>query len=313
MPNKIRTDEALKAYIILSNLNCHYIIKNDAIKKIIKQDSFNSLHRFSKRELVHRLKLPDTKLDLFDRLYRDSLSPDALNRTVEKIRSMDIDVLLREDTSYPLSLEHIDTPPEILWLLGEDKVEVLKAPQMTIIGTRQPTAYGLQLAKEVSAYLAAHGICVVSGMALGIDGMAHLAALDQGGSTIAVLGSGVDVVYPKRHLGIYQRIQKQGLVLSEYPPGMKALPRHFPVRNRLLAGLGDVTIVIESTLRSGTLITCDFALEFGKDVLAVPGSIYSEQSKGTNKLIREGARPLLSAEDLDELIALSHFRRVLEE
>jgi DNA processing protein len=175
---------------------------------------------------------------------------------------------------------------------------VLSQPSVAVVGARSCSSYGAQVARDLARELAAAGVVVVSGMARGIDGEAHRGALEAGGVTVAVLGCGIDRDYPRSHADLADRIRQNGAVVSEYPPGVEPAPWRFPARNRIIAGLGLATVVVEARERSGALITADFALELGRDVFAVPGEITTALSAGTNDLLRQGAAPLLSAEDV---------------
>ncbi len=160
---------------------------------------------------------------------------------------------------------------------------------MAIVGARRPTDAGLRLARRLGSFAAGSGLAVVSGMALGIDGAAHAGALDAGGLTVAVLGCGTDIAYPRSHRGLYARIVEHGLVVSEYPPGTAPAPWRFPARNRLIAALAGTLVVVEARARSGALITADHALDLGRDVVAVPGAAGASAAAGTNGLIKAGA------------------------
>ncbi len=169
---------------------------------------------------------------------------------------------------------------------------------MAVVGARSASPYGAQIARMLGRELAGAGLVVVSGMARGIDADAHRGALDAGGRTVAVLGCGIDRDYPARHAELARRIAEDGLIVSEYAPGVEPAPWRFPARNRIIAGLALATVVVEARERSGALITADFALELGREVFAVPGEITSALSAGTNRLIRQGAAPLLGTEDV---------------
>jgi DNA processing protein len=187
-------------------------------------------------------------------------------------------------------------PPALLYALGD--LKRLDTPALAVVGSRDATHQGLEHARKFSREIGEAGIAVVSGLALGVDGAAHEGALGTVGSTIAVVGTGLDRVYPRRHLGLARRIAAEGLILSEFALGTPSLPDHFPRRNRILAGISLGTLVIEASLRSGSLITARLALECGRDVFAVPGSIASPQSQGCHRLIKEGAALVESAEDV---------------
>jgi DNA processing protein len=175
---------------------------------------------------------------------------------------------------------------------------------VAIVGARSCSAYGAQVAREVARQLAAAGVVVVSGLARGIDGEAHRGALDGSGLTVAVLGCGIDRDYPRSHADLARRIAEDGLVVSEYGPGVEPASWRFPARNRIVAGLSQATVVVEARERSGALITADFALELGRDVFAVPGEITAALSAGTNDLLRQGAAPLLFADDVLDALGL---------
>lgn len=198
---------------------------------------------------------------------------------------------------YPDKLKNISDPPKVLFCLGN--LELLNAKSIAIIGSRDYSAYGERATKEFSYNLAKNDICIVSGLAKGIDAFAHKGCLSAGGKTIAVLGNGLDIIYPKENEKLFYRIiENDGLVISEYPLGTKPKKQHFPARNRIISGLSDGVLVIEARKNSGTNITVDFALEQGKDVFVIPGNIYSKTSDGTNFLITEGAIPVLTYKDI---------------
>lgn len=198
---------------------------------------------------------------------------------------------------YPEKLKNISSPPKELFCLGN--LELMSKQSIAIIGSRNYSNYGKRAAKEFSYNLAKNNICIISGMAKGIDSFAHDAALNANGSTIAVLGNGVDIVYPKENIKLFNEIiSNNGLIISEYPLGTKPQRQNFPARNRIISGLSDGVLVIEAKEKSGTNITVDFALEQGKDVFVIPGSIYSKTSDGTNFLIKEGAIPVTNYLDI---------------
>ncbi|MDI3540555.1 DNA processing protein DprA [Koleobacter methoxysyntrophicus] len=229
--------------------------------------------------------------------YRSFINPD---RELEIIIKKGINVITIYDSEYPYLLKNIYDPPPLLYFLG--KLSDNDRGTIAVVGSRKATSYGKYTAEKISRELAGEGITIISGMAVGIDTFAHKGALSGGGSTIAVLGSGVDVIYPKRNAGLMQEIIKNGAVISEFPPGTQPVQSNFPARNRVISGLALGTVVVEAGERSGALITADFALEQGREVFAVPGNINSIYSKGTNKLIKQGAKLVDSVYDiLDEL------------
>jgi DNA processing protein len=209
---------------------------------------------------------------------------------------MELTVIRRREARYPPLLAQLHDPPAQLFVRGDP--EMLSRPAVAIVGARSCSPYGAQVARDLARELASAGIVVVSGLARGIDGEAHRGALDAGGATVAVLGCGIDRDYPRSHAELAGRIRESGGVVSEYPPGVEPAPWRFPARNRIIAGLCNATVVVEARERSGALITADFALELGRDVFAVPGEITAALSAGTNDLLRQGAAPLLSAQDV---------------
>jgi DNA processing protein len=224
---------------------------------------------------------------------------------VEPIRA--VRRLLRRDL--PELLQQIHDPPRSLFLRGAADPEILARPAVAIVGARACSPYGAQVARMLGRELAAAGLVVVSGLARGIDGEAHRGAIDAGGLTVAVLGCGIDRDYPAAHSELARRICERGLVVSEYEPGVEPAPWRFPARNRIIAGLTAVTVIVEARERSGALITADFALEDGREVFAVPGEITSTLSTGTNRLLRQGATPLTTADDVLELFGLEASQR----
>ena len=221
-----------------------------------------------------------------------------LRREMERIETMQLQVLTLRDDDYPRLLQHIADPPPVLYVKGELLPEDELA--VAIVGTRRPTIYGRQAAELFGGGLAKHRITVTSGLARGIDTFAHRAALDCGGRTLAVLGSGLDIIYPAENKKLAAEIAERGALISEFPLGTKPDGINFPRRNRIISGLSPACIVIEAGDSSGALITAEFALEQGRDVFAVPGSIFSPASRGPNRLIFEGAKPARGLEDVLE-------------
>jgi DNA processing protein len=225
---------------------------------------------------------------------------DDLDQVWERITQQNIQVMTLLDDHYPSLLKEIAIPPPVLYIRG--MLEEGDRWSVAIVGTRRMTTYGHQVTQVQAAHLAANKVTVVSGLARGVDAVAHKAALDAGGRTIAVLGSGVDVIYPSEHRKLAEEIISNGAIISDYAPGTPPEGVNFPPRNRIISGLSLAIIVVEAGERSGALITANFAAEQGREVYAVPGNIDRVQSKGTNALIRQGARPLLNKEEvLDDL------------
>jgi DNA processing protein len=227
-----------------------------------------------------------------------------LEKVMEKIIAQGVKVYTWNDEVYPKRLKEISQPPPVLFAKGSINVEDDWA--VSVVGTRRVTPYGRQVATEIARFLAENGVTVVSGLARGVDAIAHQSALQAGGRTIAVLGSGVDVIYPPEHRKLAEEIAAQGAVISDYPMGTQPDSTNFPPRNRIIAGLSLATIVVEAGETSGALITAKFAVDQGREVFAVPGSILTPQSEGTNHLIEEGARPLLRMNEILEVLKLEN-------
>ncbi len=212
------------------------------------------------------------------------------------------DLGLFDDPFYPALLKEIPDPPAFLYVRGTLRDDL---PALALVGARRATPYGLRIAREWAREVALAGAGVVSGLALGVDAEAHRGALEAGGYTVAVLGSGLDVVYPYQHRALAEEIVAcGGALISEFPLGARPERWHFPRRNRIIAGLCRAVLVVEAAERSGSLITARLAAEVGREVLAVPGSIFSPQSRGTHRLLKEGAWPATSVEDLLEALGL---------
>ncbi|HET7223813.1 MAG TPA: DNA-processing protein DprA [Rhodanobacteraceae bacterium] len=209
--------------------------------------------------------------------------------------------LLRcDEADFPPQLETIPQPPAALFVAGDSAA--LLAPQVAIVGARSASAQGLANARDFARTLGRAGLTVTSGMADGIDGAAHAAALEAGGMTVAVVGTGPDLIYPRKHRALAARIEQCGAIVSEFPPGTEARPDHFPRRNRLIAGLALGTLVVEAGLQSGSLITARLAAEAGREVFALPGSIHNPLAKGCHRLIRDGARLVETAAEVIEAL-----------
>jgi len=210
------------------------------------------------------------------------------------------EVLIPSDPGFPEALRGIPDPPTVLFAHG--RLDLLERPAVALVGSREHTRYGADVCGMLASGAAAAGLAVVSGMARGLDALAHEAALAAGGGTIGVLGNGIGVIYPAANRRLYERVSAEGLLISEFPPGERPHAGSFPRRNRLISGLSRVTVVVEAAHGSGALITAGTALDQGRDVMAVPGPITSSRSAGANALIRDGAEPLLALSDL-----LAHF------
>jgi DNA processing protein len=249
-------------------------------------------------EAFQQAGLPERALQNFLRL-RAEIDLDEL---YESILEQNITVLTTQDEDYPHLLQEIDQPPPVLYLRGS----LLPADDLAVavVGTRRVSAYGRQVAQDTAYFLAGHGLTIVSGMARGVDALAHQAALRAGGRTIAVLGSGVDVIYPPENRKLAEEIIDNGALVSDYPLGTQPEGINFPPRNRIISGLSLASIVVEAGERSGALITADFAVEQGREVFAVPGNVLSPMSRGTNRLIQKGACALVSPQDVLDVLDL---------
>ncbi|HYH12713.1 MAG TPA: DNA-processing protein DprA, partial [Thermomicrobiales bacterium] len=231
--------------------------------------------------------------------HRSKVDPEA---EYEELRGAGIDVLTLRHEDYPDLLREIPAPPPVIFLRG--KVSLIDRRAVAIVGTRRMSPYGREMARSLAWDLAQAGVTIVSGLAKGIDGVAHASALDAGGRTIAVMGNGVKRVYPAEHRSLAARIATQGAVLSDFHPDAPPDGPNFPARNRIISGLSLGVIVVEAPMRSGALITVDFAADQGREVFAVPGSVLSQASAGCHGLIREGARLVRSADDVLEDLRL---------
>jgi DNA processing protein len=228
------------------------------------------------------------------------ISPKTLHRAendIEKLLRKKYTILTLEDRKYPSYLRETFDPPCVLYCAG--KVDVLEEPSVSIVGARKPTPYGIAVAEKLAFDLASRGAVVVSGLARGIDSIAHWGAL-QGGKTVAVMGSGLNMIYPRENKRLFERIIERGAVITEFPLKSPPLGYHFPMRNRIISGLSLAVAVIEATIRSGSLITARLALEQNREVMAVPGNTTSELSRGTNWLVKTGAKLVERWEDVAE-------------
>ena len=257
----------VKKFALLNKFETAKRIYNATEKEILKVDGM------SDKIVQNMQKAKDAKL---------------LEKYEKYILKNDIKIINISDDNYPAKLKNIHAQPITIFANGD--ISLLNSKSIAIVGSREPSKYGIYVAEKFSKELSKEGITIVSGLARGIDTFAHVGALSSFGKTIAVLGSGIDVVYPKENAKYYREISEKGLIISEYIVGTAPESKNFPQRNRIISGLSDGVLVVEARKNSGTMITTDFALEQGKELYVIPGNITSNLSAGTNNLIKEGAK-----------------------
>ena len=257
----------VKKFALLNKFETAKRIYNATEKEILKVDGM------SDKIVQNMQKAKDAKL---------------LEKYEKYILKNDIKIINISDDNYPAKLKNIYAPPITIFAKGD--ISLLNSKSIAIVGSREPSKYGIYVAEKFSKELSKEGVTIVSGLARGIDTFAHVGALSSFGKTIAVLGSGIDVVYPKENAKYYREISEKGLIISEYIVGTAPESKNFPQRNRIISGLSDGVLVVEARKNSGTMITTDFALEQGKELYVIPGNITSNLSAGTNNLIKEGAK-----------------------
>ncbi len=228
----------------------------------------------------------------------DPVSRRGIIAEYDRVMEKNIGFIRKCDKDYPKLLKYIQVPPEQLFYIG--RLPTADRVSVGIVGARECTTYGRDMARLFGYRLAEAGVVVISGMAKGVDGWAHMGALEAGGETVAVLGCGVEVCYPSSNEKIYRQIPERGCIISEYPTKYGAMPANFPMRNRIISGLSRGILIVEARIRSGSLITADAALDQGKDVFVIPGRIGDVLSEGCNRLIRQGAIPVISPDDILE-------------
>ena len=268
-------------------------------------------------EELYKSKLEKTN-SIFTKKQMDAIAESKnrwdIEKEWEKLEKRKIKLLCLGEENYPEKLSKISDPPIILYQKGKDNL--LEKPSVAVIGARACSHYGSLAAKELGRELVHMGIVVVSGMARGIDGICQWAALEHGGESVGVLGCGVEVCYPPENRSLYDRLQQEGTLVSENPPFMQPSAGLFPLRNRIISGLADMVVVVESREKSGTLITVDMALEQGKEVYAIPGRMTDSVSRGCNKLIKQGAGVILSPREFVEEICpilLQKYQNIVED
>lgn len=270
------------------------------------------LGRLALTSLINHFQTPEKALTAIKKGWPklDGLRPDKLREVpsetdprvttaLKKLQEMGAWVTTLWHDSYPETLRHLPDPPALLYICGELPQS---SPTIGIVGTRHPTHVGRVFAEQTSEQLAHAGVTVVSGLARGIDTAAHRGALVGNGKTVAILGCGIDRIYPRENKELFWQITRRGAIISEYPPGTEPLPGHFPGRNRIISGLSKGVLVVEAAENSGSLITAEFALEQGKEVMAVPGGIDHKTSYGTNLLIKQGAHPVTNVAEIIQIL-----------
>lgn len=275
----------------------HLGISNKAISSL--NDRLTDVRDILKIDSKYLYKIEGMTSKIINKIVANR-KKDQIEAILSRLKENDIDTITIFNEDYPKSLYNVFEKPMVLYkkgdLIEEDELAI------GIVGSRKATDYGKWACEKFSRDLSQMGVTIVSGLALGIDSVAHRAALDEGGRSIAILGNGLNYTYPKRNKKLYEEMPRNGAILSEFPLDMPPLAHNFPQRNRIISGLSLAIIVIEAEERSGSLITAHNALDQGKDIFALPGNINSIFSKGTNKLIKDGARPLLEIDDIIEEI-----------
>ncbi|WP_428771930.1 DNA-processing protein DprA [Vibrio sp.] len=272
------------------------------LQQLLAVDRAENLLTYDRRQMT-MLGLSDEQITFIQ-----SKAPPLVERCLAwQQQSPQHHIVTRESPGYPALLAQIAAPPALLFVAGQ--LDTLSLPQLAMVGSRNASIDGRQVAHQFAQALASHGLVITSGLALGIDGQAHQGALDAGGRTIAVLGSGLDKLYPARHRPLAERIVESGALVSEFPPWAVPRPSHFPRRNRIISGLSAGVLVVEAAEKSGSLITARYAGEQGRDVFALPGSIHNPIARGSNRLIKQGACLVQEVEDvlqeIDTLVSWS--------
>lgn len=278
-------------------IHLHHIpvVTRNLLKRVLDQDpTLEQIYQWDQNYWLETFKLDKNRVTM---LYSQLHSKEVKRKIVYHANKFSILTILDDD--YPSSLKAIPDPPLVLYLHGNKNLLKL-SPNLSVVGTRFPSKHAFPIMKKILLPLIEQNFVITSGMAIGIDGFAHQLALENNGGTIAVLGSGFYHIYPKQHYQLFQQLGQDNLIISEYPPDQPPRKHHFPERNRIISGLSFGTLVIEAKQKSGTLITVDQALEQGKEVFALPGSILSETSMGCNQLIQDGAKLVQTSDDILE-------------
>lgn len=273
------------------------ILLISSVKKVTEREIFLLMENFDSLDEIKQCDIEEVskKLGIREKILSDIKNEEFNEKLLRRIESLRIKIIPYTDSDYPEKLLRYKPFPPVLYARGN--VSLLKKSGIAIVGSRRCSYYGKEIAEEFGKRLSLDNIVVFSGMALGIDRYSHMGALNGKGNTVAVLGTGIDVIYPASNRDIYEKIVERGCVVSEFPPGTRPFKQNFPFRNRIIAGLSQGVIVVEAAYKSGTFKTVKWALDFGIDVYAIPGDINRITSQGTNLLIREGATPIVSVND----------------
>ena len=288
--------------------DCVYWLRMHEIQGLGRQTTYQLLKAFGSAEAIFAASHANLRKvvsdDIANQIKAETVS-DQIKITLEWLAEPNNHLITLADEDYPRLLLETPDPPSILFAKGQ--LSCLQQPSIAIVGSRNPTAQGEKNAHDFAMLLAEFGFTIVSGLAIGIDAAAHRGALASNGKTIAVVGTGLDIVYPAKHRELAHEIIKQGLLISEFSLGTPSLPQNFVQRNRVISGLSMGCLVVEASLQSGSLITAKFATEQDRDVFAIPGSIHSPQSKGCHQLIKQGAKLVDAVQDIVHELKSEHF------
>jgi len=288
--------------------DCVYWLRMHEIQGLDRQTTYQLLKAFGSAEAIFAASHANLRKvvsdDIANQIKAETVS-DQIKITLEWLAEPNNHLITLADEDYPRLLLETPDPPPILFAKGQ--LSCLQQPSIAIVGSRNPTAQGEKNAHDFAMLLAEFGFTIVSGLAIGIDAAAHRGALASNGKTIAVVGTGLDIVYPAKHRELAHEIIKQGLLISEFSLGTPSLPQNFVQRNRVISGLSMGCLVVEASLQSGSLITAKFATEQDRDVFAIPGSIHSPQSKGCHQLIKQGAKLVDAVQDIVHELKSEHF------
>lgn len=295
-------DELKKNILMLNNTIGPNNSLIEKIEDYCGEEGIGNLHDLLE-ELKYTNILDKTKYNTIKKYIEE----DRVEYLIEYLEKKKIRIVTKYDEEYPNKLRNVSNQPYVLYSKGDLSKLNTSAIGISVVGARKATSYGKWVTENIVRELSEKGISIISGMAYGIDSIAHRVSLDKGEYTVAVLGSGIDVIYPAKNKKLYYDIEEKGCILSEFAPGTKPMGYNFPLRNRIISGLGDGVLVVEAGIKSGSLITATCGAEQGKEVFAVPGNIDSIYSKGTNRLIRDGAKIVTEANDIFEELAYDSY------